>query len=73
MSSPVVHAPVRPVHDRPTLVSSATLATWSGFVYGFGASLALLRADQGTTAWLGGLHSTALAAGGSSGRSSPRG
>jgi predicted MFS family arabinose efflux permease len=64
MSLPVVHAPVRPVHDRPTLVSYASLATWSWFVYGFGASLALLRDDQGTTAWLGGLHSTALAAGG---------
>ncbi len=64
MSSPAVHAPVRPVHDRPTLVSYASLATWSWFVYGFGASLALLRDDQGTSAWLGGLHSTALAAGG---------
>lgn len=57
-------APVRPVHDRPTLVSFASLATWSWFVYGFGASLALLRDDQGTSAWLGGLHSTALALGG---------
>jgi predicted MFS family arabinose efflux permease len=52
------------VHDRPTLVSYASLATWSWFVYGFGASLALLRDDQGTSAFLGGLHSTALAAGG---------
>jgi predicted MFS family arabinose efflux permease len=56
--------PLRPVHDRPTLVSYATIATWSWFVYGFGASLALLRDEQGTSAWLGGLHSTALAAGG---------
>ena len=63
MSSAPVHAPVRPVHDRPTLVSYASLATWSWFVYAFGASLALLRDDQGTSAWLGGLHSTALAAG----------
>lgn len=54
----------RPVHDRPTLVSFASLATWSWFVYGFGASLALLRDDQGAPAWLGGLHSTALALGG---------
>jgi predicted MFS family arabinose efflux permease len=64
MSSPVVHAPVRPVHDRPTLVAFSSLAAWSWFVYGFGASLALLRDDQGTSAWLGGLHGTALAAGG---------
>ena len=40
------------------------MAAWSWFVYGFGASLALLRDDQGTSAWLGGLHGTALAAGG---------
>jgi predicted MFS family arabinose efflux permease len=62
--SDAVHAPVRPVHDRPTLVSYASLSAWSWFVYAFGASLALLRDDQGTSAWLGGLHSTALAAGG---------
>lgn len=54
----------RPIHDRPTLVSYASLATWSWMVYAFGASLALLRDDQGTAAWLGGLHGTALALGG---------
>jgi len=54
----------RPVHDRPTLVAFSTIGIWSWFVYGFGASLALLRDDQGTTPWLGGLHATALAAGG---------
>jgi predicted MFS family arabinose efflux permease len=64
MSSAAVHAPIRPVHDRATLVSFASLASWSWFVYGFGASLALLRDDQGTSAWIGGLHGTALAAGG---------
>ncbi len=58
------HAPVRPIHDRPTLVTFAALASWSWFVYGFGASLALLRDDQGTSPVLGGLHGTALAAGG---------
>ncbi len=55
---------IRPVHDRPTLVAFATQGTWSWFVYGLGASLALLRDDQGTPAWLGGLHGTALALGG---------
>ncbi len=64
MSAEPAVAPVRPIHDRPTLVSYATLATWSWFVYGFGASLALLRDEQGTSAWIGGLHSTALALGG---------
>lgn len=55
---------VRPVRDRPTLLTYASLSTWAWFVYGFGASLALLRDDQGTSPWLGGLHATALAAGG---------
>ncbi len=55
---------IRPVRDRPTLVTYASLSTWAWFVYGFGASLALLRDDQGTSAWVGGLHGTALAAGG---------
>jgi predicted MFS family arabinose efflux permease len=64
MAAPVVHAPLRPVHDRPTLVAFSSLAAWSWFVYGFGASLALLRDDQGTSAAVGGLHGTALAAGG---------
>ncbi len=64
MSTASADAAPRPVHDRPTLVSFASIAAWSWFVYGFGASLALLRDDQGTSAWLGGLHSTALALGG---------
>ncbi len=64
MPRTVVHAPARPIHDRPTFVAYASLGTWSWFVYGFGASLALLRDDQGTSASLGGLHGTALAAGG---------
>ena len=64
MSSPAVHAPIRPVHDRPTLVAFSSIAAWSWFVYGFGDTLALLRDEQGTAPWLGGLHGTALAAGG---------
>lgn len=54
----------RVLHDRPTLISYASVATWSWFVYGFGASLALLRDDQGSAAWLSGLHVTSLAVGG---------
>ena len=55
---------LRPVHDRVTLVSYATLASWSWFVYGFGASLALLRDEQGSSPTLSGLHGTSLAIGG---------
>lgn len=59
-----VHVPVRPVHDKPTLLSFASLASWSWFVYGLGASLALLRDEQGSAAWVEGLHGSALALGG---------
>lgn len=54
----------RPVHDRPTLISYASMSAWSWFVYAFGASLALLRDDQNTSTTVGGLHGTALAIGG---------
>jgi predicted MFS family arabinose efflux permease len=54
----------KPVHDRPTLISYASMSTWSWFIYAFGASLALLRDDQGTSTTIGGLHGTALAIGG---------
>ncbi|MHB1210817.1 MAG: hypothetical protein ACYC0W_00955, partial [Candidatus Nanopelagicales bacterium] len=60
----LVHAPVRPVHDRPTLVSYGSLAAWSWFVYGLGAMLAFLGDEQGSATWLQGFHGTALAAGG---------
>ena len=32
----------RPVHDRPTLISYASMSAWSWFVYAFGASLVIL-------------------------------
>ena len=54
----------KPVHDRPTLISYASMSAWAWFVYAFGASLALLRDDQGTSTTVGGLHGTALAIGG---------
>lgn len=54
----------KPVHDRPTLISYASMSTWAWFIYAFGASLALLRDDQGTSTTIGGLHGTALAIGG---------
>ena len=62
--SDLVHAPVRPRHDRPTLVSYAALASWSWFVYGLGATLVFLHDEQESATWLQGFHGTALAAGG---------
>ena len=64
MSQEVVHEVHKPVHDAPTLIAYFSLASWSWFVYGFGASLALLAVDQGAEAWLVGLHAPALALGG---------
>ncbi len=59
-----VHVPVRPVHDKPTLLAFASIATWSWFVYGLGATLALLSDEQGSASWVEGLHGSALALGG---------
>ena len=58
------HLRLRPLHDRATLIVFASLAAWSWFVYSFGASLGLLREEQGTSTMIGGLHGTALALGG---------
>lgn len=64
MTTNAAPASHRPVHDKPTLLAFFSLATWSWFVYGFGASLALLSDEQGAAAWLAGLHAPALALGG---------
>lgn len=64
MSQEVVHEVHKPVHDAPTLIAYFSLSAWSWFVYGFGASLALLAVDQSAEAWLVGLHAPALALGG---------
>lgn len=54
----------KPVHDKPTLLSYASISSWSWFVYAFGATLALLRDEQHTSTTISGLHGTALAIGG---------
>lgn len=64
MTTDVPHADHKPVHDKPTLLAYFSMSTWSWFVYGFGASLALLSDEQGAPAWLAGLHAPALALGG---------
>lgn len=52
------------MHDRVTWLIYAQLGTWGFFLYGFGPVVPLLRDEQGTTAAIASLHSTALAAGG---------
>ena len=44
-----IHGRVRPVRDRTTLLAYAQLGLLGWFVYGFGASLTLLRDDEGLT------------------------
>ncbi|WP_033340856.1 MFS transporter [Catenuloplanes japonicus] len=54
----------RLVRDRTTWLLYVQLGLWGFFLYGFGPVVPLLRDEQGTTAAVAGLHSTALAAGG---------
>jgi predicted MFS family arabinose efflux permease len=49
--------------DELTYAGYATLATWGWFLYGFGSLLPLLRAEQGISRTVTGLHSVALATG----------
>ncbi|GAB7050055.1 MFS transporter [Catenuloplanes indicus] len=54
-----------PFHrDRTTWLIYVQLGLWGYFLYGFGPIVPLLRDEQGTTAAVAGLHSTALAIGG---------
>ena len=54
----------RPDRDRPTWIAYVQLAFWAWFLYGFGATQALLRDEQGTSRSVASLHGTALAIGG---------
>lgn len=62
-----MHAPVRPVRDRTTLIAYAQLGLLGWFVYAFGASLTLLRDDEGLTRTAASTLSIALAVGGTLG------
>lgn len=49
--------------DRLTLAVYTVPAVWGWFLYSFGPSVPLLRAEQGTSRAVAGLHGTALAVG----------
>ncbi|MFK3982886.1 MFS transporter [Micromonospora sp. NPDC050397] len=53
----------RLTRDRITWLTYAQLGVWGFFLYGFGPVVPLLRDEQGTSAAVAGLHSTALAVG----------
>lgn len=61
---PVVVGSARPVVDRPTWIAYVQLSVYACFLYGFGATQALLRDEQGTTRSVASLHGTSLAVGG---------
>lgn len=63
----VLHPVVRPVRDRTTLLAYAQLGLLGWFVYAFGASLTLLRDDEGLSRTAASLLSISLAAGGTLG------
>jgi predicted MFS family arabinose efflux permease len=54
---------VRLERDRRTWLTYGQLGVYGWFLYGFGPSLTLLRAEQGFTRTVAGLHGTALAVG----------
>ncbi|AQZ68339.1 major facilitator superfamily MFS_1 [[Actinomadura] parvosata subsp. kistnae] len=56
-------SPVRLIRDRPTWLVYLLLSAFATFVYGLSAAVPLLRADQGTSATVAGLHGTSMAAG----------
>lgn len=62
-----IHGRVRPIRDRTTLLAYAQLGLLGWFVYGFGASLTLLRDDQGLTRTVAALLGVSLAVGGTLG------
>ncbi|MEU5938379.1 MFS transporter [Micromonospora sp. NPDC047548] len=53
----------RLTHDRTTWLTYVQLGLWGFFLYGFGPVVPLLRDEQGTSAAVAGLHSTAIAVG----------
>lgn len=53
--------PVRLIRDRPTWLIYLQLGVFASYLYGLSAALPLLRADQGTSATVAGLHGTSMA------------
>jgi fucose permease len=55
------------VRDQPTWIAYAQMSCYSWFVYSFGATLALLRDEQGTSRAVSSLHASLMAIGGLAG------
>jgi predicted MFS family arabinose efflux permease len=57
----------RPVRDRPTWITYLQMGCYAWFMYAFGATLALLRDEQGTSRSVSSLHGSLMALGGLAG------
>ena len=63
-SSVVPRLSTTPVRDRATWIAYAQMACYAWFIYSFGATLALLRDEQGTSRSVSSLHGSLMAIGG---------
>ncbi len=64
MNRPPAGLAARPVRDGITWLSYGQLSLWAWFMYAFGATVALLRDDQGTSRSVAALHGSAMAVAG---------
>lgn len=64
MTSAAPEVIARPRRDGLTWLTYGQLSLWAWFMYAFGATVALLRDDQGTSRALSALHGSALAVSG---------
>lgn len=60
MNDSAVRHAFRPARDRATWIMYFQLSLLSFFIMGYGATIALLRDEQGTTRTIAGLHATAF-------------
>lgn len=56
--------PARPNRDSPTWAGYLSLTTYAWFIYGFSATQALIRDEQGTTRTVASLHAVIFSVGG---------
>lgn len=56
--------PARPTRDSPTWAGYTAITTYAWFIFGFSATQALLRDEQGTSRTIASLHAVGLSLGG---------
>jgi predicted MFS family arabinose efflux permease len=56
--------PARPIRDSPTWAGYMLMASYAWFIYGFSATQALIRDEQGTSRTMSSLHAVSFSLGG---------